>query len=95
MRPKVVASLVVLGIAALPACQRTVIRLRFFEEMSQTQIARRMGYSQMHISRLLARALDTLRDQVLRADAEAAEAAPPTTPAPQTGQHRHRAMLAS
>jgi RNA polymerase sigma-B factor len=78
-------------IAALPARQRTVIRLRFFEEMSQTQIAQRMGYSQMHISRLLARALDTLRDQVLRADAEAAEAARPTTPSAQTGQHRHRA----
>ena len=78
-------------IAALPARQRTVIRLRFFEEMSQTQIARRMGYSQMHISRLLAKALDTLRDQVLRADAEAAEAARPITPTAQRGQRRRRA----
>ena len=29
--------------------------------MTQSQIAERMGYSQMHISRLLAKALDTLR----------------------------------
>src|SRR5262245_51551365 len=78
-------------IAALPAREQTVIRLRFFEEMSQTQIAQRMGYSQMHISRLLARALDTLRDQVLRADTEAAEAARPTTAAPPTRRRRHRA----
>jgi RNA polymerase sigma-B factor len=78
-------------IAALPAREQTVIRLRFFEEMSQTQIAQRMGYSQMHISRLLAGALDTLRDQILRADTEAAEVARTTTPAPPTRWHRHGA----
>jgi RNA polymerase sigma-B factor len=48
----------------LPEQQRTVLTLRFFEDMTQTQIAERMGYSQMHISRLLAKALDTLRSQV-------------------------------
>jgi RNA polymerase sigma-B factor len=32
--------------------------------MTQTQIAERLGVSQMHVSRLLARALATLRDQV-------------------------------
>jgi RNA polymerase sigma-B factor len=51
-------------IAALPEQQRTVLTLRFFEDMTQTQIGERMGYSQMHISRLLAKALDTLRSQV-------------------------------
>lgn len=51
-------------IAALPEQQRTVLTLRFFEDMTQSQIAERMGYSQMHISRLLAKALDTLRNQV-------------------------------
>ena len=50
-------------IAALPNQQRTVT-LRFFENMSQSQIGERMGYSQMHISRLLAKALDALRSQV-------------------------------
>jgi RNA polymerase sigma-B factor len=51
-------------IAALPEQQRTVLMFRFFEEMTQDQIAERIGYSQMHVSRLLARALATLRSQV-------------------------------
>ena len=38
--------------------------LRFFENMTQTQIAERLGISQMHVSRLLARSLDALRQQV-------------------------------
>ena len=48
-------------IAALPDRQRTVLMLRFFENMTQTQIAERIGCSQMHVSRLLAQALRTLR----------------------------------
>ncbi len=55
-------------IAALPDQQRTVLTLRFFENMSQSQIGERMGYSQMHISRLLAKALNTLRSQVSEPD---------------------------
>ena len=55
-------------IAALPDQQRTVLTLRFFANMTQYQIAERMGYSQMHISRLLAKALNTLRSQVREAD---------------------------
>jgi RNA polymerase sigma-B factor len=51
-------------IAALPQRERTVLKLRFFENMTQTQIAQRLGISQMHVSRLLARALATLRQQV-------------------------------
>ena len=35
--------------------------LRFFGELSQTQIAERIGVSQMQVSRLLRRALDRLR----------------------------------
>jgi RNA polymerase sigma-B factor len=50
-------------IAALPERQRTVLTLRFFENLTQTQIAERIGCSQMHVSRLLANALDTLRSQ--------------------------------
>lgn len=48
-------------IAALPERQRTVLTLRFFENMTQTQIAQNVGCSQMHVSRLLAKALETLR----------------------------------
>jgi RNA polymerase sigma-B factor len=51
-------------IAALPERQRTVLTLRFFEDMTQTEIANHIGCSQMHVSRLLARALDTVRDQI-------------------------------
>lgn len=51
-------------IAALPERQRTVLTLRFFDNLSQTQIAERIGCSQMHVSRLLAKALDTLRSHV-------------------------------
>ena len=44
--------------------ERTVLVLRFFENMTQTQIAERVGVSQMHVSRLLARALGRLRHQL-------------------------------
>ena len=43
-----------------------MLRLRFFESMTQTQIAERIGVSQMHVSRLLAKALARLRDQLSR-----------------------------
>ena len=46
---------------ALPQRQQTVLMLRFFENMTQTQIAERLGISQMHVSRLLAKSLATLR----------------------------------
>lgn len=41
--------------------EQLLLRLRFFEEMTQQQIAQRLGISQMHVSRLLARSLDELR----------------------------------
>jgi RNA polymerase sigma-B factor len=52
-------------VAALPERQQTVLMLRFFENMTQTQIAERLGISQMHVSRLLARSLATLRESAL------------------------------
>lgn len=55
-------------IAALPDREREVIRLRFFDNLSQTQIAERIGCSQMHVSRLLSRALSRVRDQVIEPD---------------------------
>jgi RNA polymerase sigma-B factor len=50
-------------LAALPDRERTIVLLRFFENMTQTQIAERLGISQMHVSRLLTRTLTTLRHQ--------------------------------
>ena len=55
-------------IAALPDRQRDVLRLRFFENLTQTQIAEQVGCSQMHVSRLIAQALQTLRSQVREPD---------------------------
>lgn len=51
-------------VAALPEREQTVLLLRFFENMTQTQIAKRLGISQMHVSRLLDRSLVALREQV-------------------------------
>jgi RNA polymerase sigma-B factor len=48
----------------LPERERTVLVFRFFESMTQTQIAERVGISQMHVSRLLAKSLTRLRDQL-------------------------------
>lgn len=45
----------------LPARERTILYMRFFEEKSQSQIAEVLGISQMHVSRLLAKVLETLR----------------------------------
>lgn len=42
--------------------QREILRLRFVEELTQSEIAKRLGVSQMQISRLLAQCLAKLRD---------------------------------
>lgn len=52
-------------LAALPERERKILQMRFFESMTQTQIADRLGISQMHVSRLLARSLAQLRDGLL------------------------------
>ncbi len=40
--------------------EKRVLRLRFIEDMTQSEIADRIGYSQMHVSRLLRRSLEQL-----------------------------------
>ena len=55
-------------LAALPERERLVLNLRFFENMTQTQIARHLGISQMHVSRLLARSLAAVREGVVPAE---------------------------
>ena len=45
----------------LPARQRQVVHLRFFEGLTQSEIARRLGISQMQVSRLLTRSVAQLR----------------------------------
>jgi RNA polymerase sigma-B factor len=49
----------------LPERERTILVLRFFGNMTQTQIADRVGISQMHVSRLLAQTVAGLRRRML------------------------------
>ncbi|MBK5233262.1 MAG: SigB/SigF/SigG family RNA polymerase sigma factor [Thermoleophilia bacterium] len=48
------------AMADLSSVERRVLRLRFIEDMTQSEIADRIGYSQMHVSRLLRRSLEQL-----------------------------------
>jgi RNA polymerase sigma-B factor len=52
-------------LARLPVREQRILQLRFFGDMTQTQIAERLGISQMQVSRLLAATLRTLRVQLL------------------------------
>lgn len=57
--------------AALPYLserERKVLHLRFAEDLTQSQIAEQIGHSQMHVSRILRRALARIREQVHQAD---------------------------
>jgi len=47
----------------LSSAERDIIRMRFVDEMSQSEIAKRIGVSQMQVSRYLAQSLQRLRSQ--------------------------------
>ena len=47
--------------------ERTILHLRFVEELPQSQIAERIGTSQVHVGRLLASTLARLRSHLLAA----------------------------
>jgi RNA polymerase sigma-B factor len=53
-------------LATLPEREQAILRLRFFEGLTQTEIASQVGISQMHVSRLLSRSLETLRRDVTK-----------------------------
>jgi RNA polymerase sigma-B factor len=48
-------------LATLPERERMIVHLRFFEGLTQSEIATSLGISQMHVSRLLARSVAQLR----------------------------------
>jgi RNA polymerase sigma-B factor len=51
----------------LPERERKIVLLRYVEELTQDEIAARMHMSQMHVSRLLRRAIERLRRQLVEA----------------------------
>jgi RNA polymerase sigma-B factor len=52
------------GLDALDERERRIVELRFFHGLTQSQIAAEIGISQMHVSRLLRRALQTMRGRI-------------------------------
>src|SRR5215213_2369201 len=59
------------GIQRLPPRERAILHLRFFEGLTQSEIAERVGISQMHVSRLIRNSLARMRREL-----EAGERAP-------------------
>ncbi|MER2222828.1 MAG: sigma-70 family RNA polymerase sigma factor, partial [Rhodococcus sp. (in: high G+C Gram-positive bacteria)] len=49
---------------ALPERERTIVVLRFFGHLTQSQIADKVGISQMHVSRILTQTLKQLRTEM-------------------------------
>ena len=52
---------------------RTIINLYYQDELTQAEIGRRLGYSQMHVSRLLRQAVERLRLAATQQDDQVAE----------------------
>jgi RNA polymerase sigma-B factor len=52
------------GFKALDERERKILQLRFFEGLTQSQIAQRVGISQMHVSRLIRRSLEKIRETI-------------------------------
>jgi RNA polymerase sigma-B factor len=52
------------GLRALDERERKILHLRFFEGLTQSQIAQQVGISQMHVSRLIRRALEKIREEI-------------------------------
>jgi RNA polymerase sigma-B factor len=65
-RPAEVRVLVGQLLDTLPEREAEILRLRFYDELTQTEIAERVGISQMHVSRLIRRCLLDLRAHLER-----------------------------
>jgi RNA polymerase sigma-B factor len=52
------------GLRVLDDRERMILQLRFYEGLTQSQIAQRVGISQMHVSRLIRRALEKARNEI-------------------------------
>ncbi len=58
------------GFRILEQRERTILHLRFYEGQTQSQIARRVGISQMHVSRLIRRSLEKIREEIAADEVE-------------------------
>jgi len=52
------------GFRVLDERERKILHLRFFEGLTQSQIAQQIGISQMHVSRLIRRSLEKIREEI-------------------------------
>ena len=52
------------GLRVLDERERMILHLRFFDGLTQSQIAQQVGISQMHVSRLIRRALEKIREEI-------------------------------
>jgi RNA polymerase sigma-B factor len=67
------------GFRALDDRERKILQLRFFDGLTQSQIAQQVGISQMHVSRLIRRSLEKIRAEI------AADEEPEATSQPRRG----------
>ena len=58
------------GFRVLDERERRILHLRFFAGLTQSQIAQQVGISQMHVSRLIRRALEKIRDEIAAEELE-------------------------
>jgi RNA polymerase sigma-B factor len=58
------------GFRVLDERERMILHLRFFKGLTQSQIAQQVGISQMHVSRLIRRALEKIREEIAPEEGE-------------------------
>ena len=71
------------GFRALDERERMILQLRFFDGLTQSQIAQQVGISQMHVSRLIRRSLEKIREEI------ASDEEPQRAPAAHAVNARH------
>ena len=64
------------GFRVLDDRERMILHLRFFEGLTQSQIAQQVGISQMHVSRLIRRSLEKIRAEIADDETEATGSKP-------------------
>ena len=61
------------GFKVLDQRERRILHLRFFRGLTQSQIAEQIGISQMHVSRLIRRSLEKIREEIAEEESEVAQ----------------------